>query len=616
MDGREEDAAGGAAAALGTPPVDGGGEEDAAGDVAASVPASVLASAMPPAMDSKGKDAAAVAWRGAGDARAWAATIREHTAWSASVDGWAARAEAGGEMKTVAEAASEAAAAGGRERAKAAGRAAEAAGRVGALLRRASRSYVRASRYNKAAVSQLRRAARLYRRGASRGQARDVSERAKMSSEYAETASKQASDMARGAKTVRPIADALAAAAAAPEAGGGSGADASGLSRLRAELLDAVGQIYKGMEEKVERAREIERLTATAREMTEAAAKRSAAMAALAGSEPEAEKAVSAWMNAMESASRAAADDERIRRRGAGAADDEDAAEDGAEPAPDAPAAPTARRPQAPPKGGKKSDPAALVWRAAADARMWAAALHAGAMMSERRQAWAAKSRAADAMGRSAEACGQAVGEPGVIDGDAIGRSIEEIRHAADLNGLAAAAFRRSADASRATAAEQKKAAAAYVHAYEPVYRRTVRSQAAMSRGMARKADKLAAEADMAAGVLGRQADRWAPVIALWGKGKSKFGGGDGSMIMAAARSDLLGDSKQESAAAAREAERLAEGEEQAAEMLRVVKEAAGQSAADAARAGSGPGTEDAAAALKSAMAAVDRASGKGGKGG
>ena len=611
MDGREEDAAGGAAAAPGTPPMD-GREEDAAGG-AASVPASVLASAMPPAMDSKGKDAAAVAWRGAGDARAWAATIREHTAWSASVDGWAARAEAGGEMRLVAEAASEAAASGGRERAKAAGRAAEAAGRVEALLRRASRSYVRASRYNKAAVAQLRRAARLYRRGASRGQARDVSERAKMSSEYAETASKQAADMARGAKTVRPIADALAAAAAAPEAGGGSGADASGLSRLRAELLDAVGQIYNGMEEKVERAREIERLTATAREMTEAAAKRSAAMAALAGSEPEAEKAVAAWMNAMESASGAAAEDERIRRRSAGA-DGEEAAEGAAEDG--AGRAQAARRPQAPPKGGKKSDPAALVWRAAADARMWAAALHAGAMMSERRQAWAAKSRAADAMGRSAEACGQAVGEPGVIDGDAIGRSIEEIRHAADLNGLAAAAFRRSADASRATAAEQKKAAAAYVHAYEPVYRRTVRSQAAMSRGMARKADKLAAEADMAAGVLGRQADRWAPVIALWGKGKSKFGGGDGSMIMAAARSDLLGDSKQESAAAAREAERLAEGEEQADEMLRVVKEAAGQSAAEAARAGSGPGTEDAAAALKSAMAAVDRASAKGGRGG
>lgn len=142
-----------------------------------------------------------------------------------------------------------------------------------------------------------------------------------------------------------------------------------------------------------------------------------------------------------------------------------------------------------------------------------------------------------------------------------------------------------------------------------------MRSQAAVSRGLARKADRLAAAADVGAGVLARQADRWAPAVEMWGDEKCKCDVDD-SRIMTAARADLLEDSRQESAVSAREAERLAESERQAAEMLRTIREAAEQSAAEAARAEAGPETAEAAEALKSATAAVERASARGGRGG
>ena len=265
--------------------------------------------------------AAAAVWKAAGDARAWASTIREHTAWDASAQGWSARAEADDAMGRASGALTEAAKAQGRAGAVAMRRAAEAAGLAVGMMRRASESFGRSSRFNGAAVRQLRLAARAYRRAAARDHARDVAGRLAMVGEYAETAAGQASDMGREAESFGPYADTLAMGAAGMEAGwvGGGAAPAAeaaaGLDSSQANVLAVVGRVRKESLDMAERARDAVQMTETLRRLAWTAAEQSAAGTASAREDPGAQRAAAAWKRAMDAAGRAAADDERIRLR-------------------------------------------------------------------------------------------------------------------------------------------------------------------------------------------------------------------------------------------------------------------------------------------------------------
>ena len=267
----------------------------------------------PPRMGGSEPGAAAEVWKAAGDAWAWAATIREHTAWSASEQGWSAKAESDDALRRVAESASEPSAAHGAPGAEELGRAATAMRRVVVRMGLASRLFDRSSRFNGAAARHLRRATKAYERAGAKGPAKDVKARLKMAGEYIETAAKQSAEVDRMAKSFAPFADVLAMAAAAPaDAGRGAAPD---VASMRSELLAVAGRDRKTSTDMTGRAGKAVQLTAMARELTGAAAKESADDTARARAKPGAKKAAAAWKRAMAAADRAAADDERIRKK-------------------------------------------------------------------------------------------------------------------------------------------------------------------------------------------------------------------------------------------------------------------------------------------------------------
>lgn len=263
-------------------------------------------------------DAEALAWKAAGDAWAWAATIREHTAWSASEQGWSAKAESDDALGLLATSTSEPSGAQGAVSAEELGRAAKAMRRVVARMGLASRLLDRSSRFNGSAVRQLRRASRAYERAGARGQAKDVEERLAMAGEYTETAARHSAELDRMAKSFAPFAGVLAMASATPADGGG--AAAPDMASMRSNLLAVAGRYRKTSTDMAERAGKAVQLTAMARELTGAAAKESADGTARARAEPGAKRAAADWKRAMAAAGKAAADDERIRKRREGGA--------------------------------------------------------------------------------------------------------------------------------------------------------------------------------------------------------------------------------------------------------------------------------------------------------
>ena len=263
-------------------------------------------------------DAEAAVWKAAGDARAWAAAIREHTAWTASVQGWSARIEADVAKRLVVEAMGKAARAKGPAGAKALGRAAEAMDIIVARTERAAKLVGRSSRFDRAAAAQHRRAARAYGRAAERGLSRQAARQAAASGRRAKAAARQSADLDRVAVEFGPFANTLAMAAVMPDAAESLRDSGAESASLLSGMLAAAGQECEESKAVVARAKKGERKTARARE---AAARQSAAAAAdakaPAGSGPGARAAAAALKKAAAAADRAAADDEKIRQRDA-----------------------------------------------------------------------------------------------------------------------------------------------------------------------------------------------------------------------------------------------------------------------------------------------------------
>ena len=538
-------------------------------------------------MDGKRSPAAVAVWRAAADARAWAATLREHMAWKSYVRGQSIITRAHGTMMRSVGEGRGAVDAQNRMGADAMGRAAVDLRRVARLTWRAAGDFGLSSDLHRAAVAELKRASAAYRRAAAPMYAVHAAERIAMLNEYATTEAQIGAGAERVAGRIGSLADALAADAARLEADGKeSGKRPEWLAPAQADALVGAGLVNAISPSMIESARKIEQSAAALSSIKDAAGRSSAAAEAHAAADPGARAAASAWKRGMRAVERAAWLEARIRRRNrrlrraATGLGTKAGAESGASASASAPpgvgeieggGAPDAGA------GDATGPAAAAVWRAAADARMWSAALHAQAMSTARREGWAARAKVADALARAAEACGQLVGTPGSIDEGAMVRMLEAHKDAASLLGLADKAFRRMSESSRAAAVEEDLAAEAYGHAAVDEYRRLASDHAGASRGLAQKADDLAAEADFEAGVLRRQVDRWAPAVDLWETAKRKRGGGGmpapeppGTLVLEQAR--LLENVKQERAMLTREAERLVEAERLTAETARDVE--------------------------------------------
>lgn len=249
---------------------------------------------------------------------------------------------------------------------------------------------------------------------------------------------------------------------------------------------------------------------------------------------------------------------------------------------------------------------AAAVWRSAADARMWAAAIYARAMSKANRQGWAAKAESEDAVRRAAEAAGQAVDPRAGVDAEAMGRALDAIRQGASAMRRAAVAFRRSSKLSRAASAEHSKAAAAYGHAADDMYGQLASGLAEKTRTNSRGSAKLSRSMRLGARLLGEQADRWAAGASKWREDGYGIGADMGAMEPMLA--GMMDEAGRECAKSMEMARQAVDDERMTADLRRDVAAEAERSAAAAARERDLPEAQEAAEAWRRAMAAAGRA--------
>ena len=533
-------------------------------------------------------------WRAAADARMWAAIIREHAASAARVRGWDAKVESDNATKRAAEAGQRIVDAQGRTDSGAMRRNAKELWSASASMKAAAAEFALASGLGEAAGAEMGRAARAYERAgepeygrATRGRAERALKHAAIAAKRSGGASRGALALAEGARRVDAVADRWDAGEL--ELAG----EPAALAAIQAEMWEDAKQERTRSTAMAGRAKEAERMAAGMRRMAAEAAERTApAAAACEDAGPGMREAAAAWRRAMKAANGAAAD------------------ADGDPPAAAADAADRTEQRRRPAAGGMGGGRAAArtVWRAAADARMWAASMRLQAMSRAHRRGWAAKAESEDAMGRAARDASRAADPRGAQGaGEALERALGAIRHAAAAMGRAEDAFRRSSRSSLAAASEQKRAAAAYGRAAEGTYRRLASGLAARSRRQARETDRLADSMGIGAGTFERQADRWSPAMASWKADGCRPGRGDPVRIEPALAA-LLEDAGRECARSMDAARDAADDEKSTAEIRRDMAAEAERSAAAAARVRGAPGAEKAAAAWRSAMAAADRA--------
>ena len=273
--------------------------------------------------------------------------------------------------------------------------------------------------------------------------------------------------------------------------------------------------------------------------------------------------------------------------------------------------------------GGKGED-ARIVWRAAANARMWAASSRTRAMSRAHRQGWAAKAASEDAMARAARVASRA-SDPGTgpADGaEAMERAIAVFRRAASAMDRASRAFRLSSRRARAAASEHRRAAAAFRHADDGAYAQLASRLEAGLRRNARGSAMLSKEMRTGADMLGRQADRWDAGEA-WREEGERGGGGmrrSYADAMEPILAGMLQEAERQCAESTETARQAADYERSTADLQRGAAAEAERSAAAAAaaaeRARDDPGAQEAAAAWRDAMAAAEKAAAGGKKGG
>lgn len=262
-----------------------------------------------------------------------------------------------------------------------------------------------------------------------------------------------------------------------------------------------------------------------------------------------------------------------------------------------------------------ESADARTLWKAAAAAMEWTAAMRGHAAWAARRRGWAAKAEADDDARRVAEECGRAVDGQGVMDVASLRRVEGAMRRAADPLVRASRALARSSRLYEAAESDLLRASRAHRRAGDREYAATVAERAANSRDHAQELAGLAAGMLAEAESLRSDAARLADGTA--GESPGLTWQADRAAL-SSSQSEMMEDSRR---ARAKSARMLAEADEtvRAAEMLRQLTagaaEASAAGAAEAAARGRGmPGVARAAAAWRRAVARAHAVDGRRGR--
>lgn len=251
----------------------------------------------------------------------------------------------------------------------------------------------------------------------------------------------------------------------------------------------------------------------------------------------------------------------------------------------------------------EQSHAATVYWAATAAAREWSASIHEHAAWTGRSAAWAAKSEADEALRRAAEDCVRGAGAQGGADAAAAARLEEALGRAADAMRRLARVYRRTSRHVDAVDTELKRACRACMRARGAGLAAAMRGRAERSRRHAQDVAGLEEASRKGVDDLLLEAD------AL----EACAGCGRGEMPLSHA--DLSRDAKQRHLDSAAMAEETMETKRLAAR-ARMQATAEAKTAADAAAAvdtlrgarQDDPDAKRAAAALRRAMAAANRA--------
>ena len=592
---------------------------------------------------SSSSSAAAARWAAAGEAMAWESSIHEHAAWRARRAAWEAKAVADDAAGAAGESAADAH---GRAVAGAAERAAGGMSQAAALMRESAREFMRASEMKEAAGDAKIRSSAAHGRAAE-------SERAQIMREWAEDSYKSALGDARmaaavadDAKGIVMDAERLAAGAAkrapdTPILGDGEAVTAAWLvgawenARHNRTKPAEMAALAKEGEKAAEKIRNME---ATVAEKAAGAAERAAESRVRAGADEE--EAAAAWEEAMSSAGRAdkgggagrrAADKagggriagarRPVRAAAAATGRMRGAQSEGGRIAEGGSREPGARGGAAGPGGdlridrrgsgvGGASPAAAALWEAAADAMMWEASIRDHAAWAKRRKGWAARSEADDAIGRVAEAFGRSIDAQGRVDAEAMGRVVGMLKDAAKASDLAAGAFMRSADLSKAAGKKQLQAAKACRVAADPERDASMTELSMRSYDYARTATDLGSSAIGWAKALLLDYIRLEGSSGLWSSAGYRWDSGRGALpsVQAGAREDA-GPERMLQAAAEGQAEETARLSSEIRKMSAgAFKRSAAWADGEAARGQADPDVQRAAAAWRKAAASAGRA--------
>lgn len=269
-------------------------------------------------------------------------------------------------------------------------------------------------------------------------------------------------------------------------------------------------------------------------------------------------------------------------------------------------------------KGAKSAagdSEAGILWEAAADARMWKAAIYDQEAWAERRKGRTIKAEADESMKRAARACRKAAGVRCWSDAAATRQVVARVVRATEVLGLAADAFRASFRLGAVAWEEMARASEEYRRAGNMPRAAAAAKRATRSYNHAIAASNLSIRMLKGANALKDDAVKMAEgaaELAVDDAAQSETGSVQDGIrnALSSIRANLRGTAGWARALSAALEGDLDKAERRAAKMRKRAADAAGRSAARAAAAaGRGPGghgAQKAAAAWRSAMAAAD----------
>ena len=249
---------------------------------------------------------------------------------------------------------------------------------------------------------------------------------------------------------------------------------------------------------------------------------------------------------------------------------------------------------------------AASVWKAGADAWMWAATIREQAAWAEFRMACEANSDADDALGLVTAAGGKAIDAQGMADAAAMGRAADAMRKASALFGRMSEAFERASRLHSAAASDEDRSAMLYERAGNAKYAEFARGRAKKSRTEAASAAGAASGSAKGRAALLEDADMMDEAAKKWAAKGRRWEGN--RMALDQAHTVLREDSKRERVRSETMLGRAVEVEQMSEQVQRLAAAAARFMADSTAYRRDDPAVQEAMAAWREALAAANKA--------